>query len=562
MSVVLQVRRGTAAEAAAANRVLAVGEFGFETDTYQLKGGDGSTAYNSLPYIGNSGDLRTAQTFGASLDGSTNDQVALQLWIDYLESQATFTGAKVRTVVKIPKDIRISAGINIDCSKVHLNWGGSRIIASSAVTGVAITLTSTNGDESAKGTQIMGGMSDLRLRGANNTTGTGIALVNGGIGPAHVTLERVMSSTFEKALDLTSSNVYLNRFLECNFSGSSWGIYNANSANSGEKHVFERCVLGANLMALYLREDGGDITFSDCSFDFNSQICDAQNGVTHFRDCHFEQNSPANVLFIQGAGGRSHMKFSKCTFWFGGDTSVTVENPTGGHGTTHLITCAGSATVHGEGCEFFNSRTSTGELATGNVYFEKSVSHDNTLNNFVVSTTTSMIDGTFETGIPLGISMGGTDPSRLINTGGSLSLSATKAYAGTQSLAWTKTSAVNATDANIVIFAQIPPGFMKSLTSRFRHSRVSGTSENWFLTEQWVSGYIDATGRLVVLRSQTINTTGAITSDTTWKVAQFGGFTNAARAAPSWANFYRLSSNNSAWAPGTTYIDDLTISPW
>jgi hypothetical protein len=46
----LQIRRGTDAAWTSANPTLAAGEFGFETDTYQLKCGDGTTAWNSLAY--------------------------------------------------------------------------------------------------------------------------------------------------------------------------------------------------------------------------------------------------------------------------------------------------------------------------------------------------------------------------------------------------------------------------------------------------------------------------------------------------------------------------------
>jgi hypothetical protein len=45
----IQVRRGTAAEWAAANPVLAEGELSFETDTGFTKVGDGETEYADLP---------------------------------------------------------------------------------------------------------------------------------------------------------------------------------------------------------------------------------------------------------------------------------------------------------------------------------------------------------------------------------------------------------------------------------------------------------------------------------------------------------------------------------
>lgn len=47
---IIQPRRNTAAGAAENNRVLAMGEKGFETDTKRWKTGDGATNYNDLPY--------------------------------------------------------------------------------------------------------------------------------------------------------------------------------------------------------------------------------------------------------------------------------------------------------------------------------------------------------------------------------------------------------------------------------------------------------------------------------------------------------------------------------
>lgn len=70
MSVVtqIQVRRGTASQWTSANPTLAAGEFGFETDTNKLKCGNGVTAWNSLTYINNDGDI-TGVTAGTGLSG-------------------------------------------------------------------------------------------------------------------------------------------------------------------------------------------------------------------------------------------------------------------------------------------------------------------------------------------------------------------------------------------------------------------------------------------------------------------------------------------------------------
>jgi hypothetical protein len=64
----VQIRRGTAAQWTSANPTLAAGEQGFETDTLKLKIGNGVTAWNSLAYTGNDGDI-TGVTAGTGITG-------------------------------------------------------------------------------------------------------------------------------------------------------------------------------------------------------------------------------------------------------------------------------------------------------------------------------------------------------------------------------------------------------------------------------------------------------------------------------------------------------------
>lgn len=51
MAIQIQLRRGTAAQWTAANPTLAAGEVGTETDTGRFKVGNGTSAWNSLPYV-------------------------------------------------------------------------------------------------------------------------------------------------------------------------------------------------------------------------------------------------------------------------------------------------------------------------------------------------------------------------------------------------------------------------------------------------------------------------------------------------------------------------------
>ncbi len=73
MAIQIQARRDTAANWTSANPTLAQGEFGYETDTGQMKIGDGSTAWTSLSYFGggisdapNDGTAYTRKSLGWS----------------------------------------------------------------------------------------------------------------------------------------------------------------------------------------------------------------------------------------------------------------------------------------------------------------------------------------------------------------------------------------------------------------------------------------------------------------------------------------------------------------
>jgi len=61
-----QFRRDTAANWTSANPVLLSGELGLETDTQKFKVGNGTTAWNALPYGGIKGDAGAAGATGAT----------------------------------------------------------------------------------------------------------------------------------------------------------------------------------------------------------------------------------------------------------------------------------------------------------------------------------------------------------------------------------------------------------------------------------------------------------------------------------------------------------------
>lgn len=76
MTKIIQ-RHDTAANWSTINPVLALGEMGVETDTHKFKFGDGTTAYNELPYAAGEGSSGSG-TILTSLDGTiTYDKLAI-----------------------------------------------------------------------------------------------------------------------------------------------------------------------------------------------------------------------------------------------------------------------------------------------------------------------------------------------------------------------------------------------------------------------------------------------------------------------------------------------------
>lgn len=501
------------------------------------------------------GMLLPPDAFGVTVWNSTTDiSASLQLWIDYLEGLAGTVGTKVFATFPIAKTFALSTGITVDCSKVNIDFNGARCYSLAALTGIAITLTTTNGDEQAKGTQIMGGIQNLWIRGTGKTVGTGVKLVNAGIGAAHVSLDKVIVGNFAIALDLTSTNNYLNRFRECNFSGSGIGVLHDNSSNSGEAMLFFGGVLGGNDLALSINEDGGDYYFYGTSFDFNIKVAEINSSNIEMHGVHIETNGPTvRQITVQGANG--HFKRLGGRWYIGGSGHYT--------GLDYFVECIGTAPTYHDFCvDYFNTRTSTRRFATGQAWTSRPTSHNSTTNWRIFSEETCLINCTNldnHLAVPAQFKLQGSTSNRLAASTSTLAFSTvvTPPTAGTRTILFTRGAAGPGFDFLI----PCKPG--DAVMWEFKHSKETGSTAAWFTTGSWVDGYWAADGSFVYTRqtdqtpSNGITTTAGSWSQSGTVSSEFLSF---GRRCPGGHSFYRLRTNVGSIATNDTInMADLLV---
>jgi hypothetical protein len=168
----IQVRRGTAAQWTSANPTLAAGELGFETDTNKIKCGNGSTAWNSLAYLNNDGDI-TGVTAGTGLSGGgTSGSVTLSLSTPVAVANGgtgiSSFGTGVATFLGTPSSANLAAALT-DETGTGLNvFNDSPTILNPIITQPQATPTfSANAY-----TLVLGDQGDILLASNGSTAGT------------------------------------------------------------------------------------------------------------------------------------------------------------------------------------------------------------------------------------------------------------------------------------------------------------------------------------------------------------------------------------------------------
>lgn len=176
MAIQIQLRHDTASNWSSANPILAIGEVGIETDTNQIKVGNGVNTWSALPYGGIQGPAQTnsLQDFGSGEDGNvTISAGTTNLVSDVYYNNLTITGSgQLRT-----NGYRVFVKNNLDLSNA-----GANAITASGLNGLNGVLNGAGSGGSASyvaaifGAPTAGGNGGIGVSGAGAqaalTTGT------------------------------------------------------------------------------------------------------------------------------------------------------------------------------------------------------------------------------------------------------------------------------------------------------------------------------------------------------------------------------------------------------
>ena len=98
MASIIQIRRDTSANWTSANPILAQGELGVETNTNKFKVGNGSTAWNSLSYLINTGSYLTTSDIGSTVQAYDADLTSWAAIAPSAKQDALTSGTNIKTV--------------------------------------------------------------------------------------------------------------------------------------------------------------------------------------------------------------------------------------------------------------------------------------------------------------------------------------------------------------------------------------------------------------------------------------------------------------------------------
>lgn len=352
-----KLRRGTAGEWAVTNPVLADGEPGIETDTGQVKFGNGADSWADRPYTTDYATkvlVHDVTRYGAKGDRVTDDTAAIQAAIDaaeaanggivwfpvgtYLTSSTLEYVGTSATTITLSGVGRAGRGPRGAVIKWNGAAGGTTMRLRGGQTMVVSGLAFTAGANAP--------LYDLDLVSDQPAGGSGLANVR--VEDCHFGAASGVDSAFIRIGD---SNFQADTVLiaSCTLAGNevqpTYGVLTA-TANAKNFAVRNTEIIGCQTG--YYHGGAGYLTFDSCGFSSN-QVADirAATGQISVRGC----GSEGSVRFITGTTGTNHGSVSVLNSYFDSDL-VPLDD--------YVITYEGALFLEGSS---FNNRRAAGAIA-------------------------------------------------------------------------------------------------------------------------------------------------------------------------------------------------------
>lgn len=495
------------------------------------------------------------RAFGAVGDGVANDAAAIQSALN-----AAVAGGVPAEVFLPPGTFLIGSGLTVNATYVSLVGKGSKLNASSILTGAAVTITGTAAPPYNQA--VVTPLSGIEIVGPGRAQVTSVGVLfnttsAGAEGPSHVSLHNVVVHDFGNGYQFKDSahNITL-------YNCEGWECGNVIDApaapvDGGERIVFVGCTFFNSGLAVSAQNSNGELLFVGCSFDYNAQQIYVNDSRVYLYGCHIEATKTTYTAVPIMLDGSALFRM---------DGGWMLENDAPGPSTIgYVVDVDTNSKAIFDGVFINNMQTASGHFATGagRVLLNNCVSNATSQNPRILSSGENRLaDGGFEAGVSLLVddifivadSVAITN--RTNGTNIDLDTSIAEANTGTQSLLVTKAGAAG-TAAKFAIAVPVRSGshpawqgFVRKAGAQTGTLRITNA---WALMRVNGDG-VPTVGRSVDIATQTITFTAA--------AAPWTKYTNGEPTirTPAWATHFLVTFDLNDMAAGNLYFDDFIIT--
>lgn len=312
-----------------------------------------------------------------------------------LLDQVRATGRR-STSIQIESDgvINLRAGIVIDPYYHDVDFKGA-VVNYLPTTGVAITVMGTVGNAF---TQLVGGVSNINLRGPTTGTARGILFQGHGVSSRSSSVNRnITTFGFDVAIDF-GDYAYLTHFHNLVIDAfGSIGLRQSSGADAAENiTVFGGCISNGNGTALVTEDDSAELLLYGVSIDYNVRVLDIRRagGNVELHGGHIEyQGGEALPDQVRITGNGSIFKM------IGGYWVVNINLGKGPYAYPHVVNVVDpNSMIMLDKVRLVNHRNTadTWAVGQGRVITEDCVLFENALMPYVIHAKSSeMRDGSF-----------------------------------------------------------------------------------------------------------------------------------------------------------------------